>query len=60
MKDFSQKMFSGFAGKIGVLSFVLFLLSFAFASTASAAIVINEVYANGGNAGATFNRPLAK
>ncbi len=60
MKDFIQKAFSGFARKMGSMSFVLLFLSFAFASQVSAAIVINEVYAGGGNAGATISNDFVE
>jgi uncharacterized repeat protein (TIGR01451 family) len=54
MKDFSKKAFSGLARKIGLMSFVLLFLSFAFASQANAQIVISEVYGGGGLTNATY------
>jgi hypothetical protein len=60
MRDFVQKAFSDLARKIGLMSFVLLFISFAFASQASAAIVINEIYSGGGNASATFNQDFVE
>ncbi len=60
MRDFVQKAFADFARRIGVMSFVLLFLSFVFASQASAAIVINEVYAGGGNSGATITNDFVE
>lgn len=60
MRNFSQKVFSGFAGKIGVMSFVLLFLTFAFASQAKADIVISEIYGGGGNTGAVLQNDFVE
>lgn len=48
MKYNSQKYITRFARRTGFLGFAFLFLSFAFASQASAAIVINEVYGGAG------------
>lgn len=53
-------MYAGFAGKIGLMSFALLFISFVSASQVSAAIVINEIYGAGGNAGANLNQDFVE
>lgn len=59
MKDLSQNAFFGFTRKIGLTSFVLLFLTFAFASQAKADIVISEIYGGGGNGTGSATSPFA-
>lgn len=60
MKNFRHSAFPDLANKIGLSSFILICLSVVFASQASGAIVINEVYAGGGNTNAPYTNDFVE